>query len=63
MEIMKLIGLFEQMDVTLTIKRLDDGGLFIEIDSFETPPESIVLSFEETIDLTNYLKLTSKFDQ
>ena len=60
---MKLIGLFEQMDVTLTVKRLDDGGLYLEIDSFGTPSECIVLSFEETNDLTDYLKLTKKFDE
>jgi hypothetical protein len=62
MEIMKLVGLFEKMDVTLTVKRLDDGGLYLELDSYETPPESIILSFEETNDLTQYLKLTEKFE-
>jgi hypothetical protein len=61
MEIMKLVGLFEKMDVTLKVKRLDDGGLYIEIDSFETPPECIVLSFEETNDLRAYLELTTKY--
>lgn len=62
MEIMKLVGLFEKMDSTLIVKRLDDGGLYLEIDSFGTPPESIVLSFEETNDLTDYLKLTKKYE-
>jgi hypothetical protein len=62
MEIMKLVGLFEKMDVTLTVKRLDDGGLYLELDSYETAPESIILSFEETNDLTQYLKLTEKFE-
>lgn len=62
MEIMKLVGLFEKMNVTLTVKRLDDGGLYLELDSYETPPESIILSFEETNDLTQYLKLTEKFE-
>jgi hypothetical protein len=62
MKIMKLVGLFEKMDITLTVKRLDDGGLYLEIDSFETPPECIVLSFEETNDLIEYLKLTTKYE-
>jgi len=60
MGIMKLLGLFEKMDVTLTVKRLDDGGLYLELDSYETPPEEIILSFEDTNDLINYLKLTEK---
>lgn len=62
MGVMKLLGLFEKKDVTLTVKRLDDGGLYLELDSYEKPPESIILSFEDTNDLKQYLKLTEKFE-